>query len=193
VVLISSCQTAELKKGRTPRYQINEAHLSAVQTRSQAPARLPFADGHTWWAKGRRRTAGAWPQAAFRLILSSPAEGGKTAAKGPGKPPLRLRKRPEFLACRAGEKRRGRLFLVEALDSGDPTRPPRVGLTVTKKVGTAVERNRIRRRIREALRIKAAGDMAPGTDYVIVARREVLDAPFAQLSAELSRRLARKP
>lgn len=125
--------------------------------------------------------------------MNGPAQVGKVAADGAGKAPSRLRKRAEFLACRAGEKRRGRYFLVEVLDSGDPTRAPRVGLTVTKKVGTAVERNRIRRRIREALRIKAAGDMAPGTDYVIVARREVLGATFAQLSAELSRRLARKP
>lgn len=105
----------------------------------------------------------------------------------------RLRKRAEFLAVRAGEKRRGRLFLLEVLDSGDRERRARTGITVTKKVGNAVERNRIRRRIREALRIKAAGDMTPGTDYVIVARREVLNVPFAQLSTELSRRIAKKP
>jgi len=105
----------------------------------------------------------------------------------------RLRKRADFLAVRAGEKRRGRLFLLEVLDSGNRERPARTGITVTKKVGNAVERNRIRRRIREALRIKAAGDMTPGTDYVIVARREVLNVPFAQLSTELSRRIAKKP
>lgn len=105
----------------------------------------------------------------------------------------RLRKRAEFLAVRAGQKRRGRLFLLEVLDSGDRDRPARTGITVTKKVGNAVERNRIRRRIREALRIKAAGDMVAGTDYVIVARRDVLNAPFAQLSEELSRRIAKKP
>jgi ribonuclease P protein component len=103
-------------------------------------------------------------------------------------PAERLRKRPEFLAVRRGEKRRGRLFLVEVLDRGDAG-PPRVGLTVTKKVGNAVERNRIRRRLKEVLRVHAAGDMAPGIDYVIVGRREVLDAPFGVLKAELSRRI----
>jgi ribonuclease P protein component len=66
--------------------------------------------------------------------------------------------------------------------------PPRYGITVTRKVGNAVVRNRIRRRLREAVRVHAADDMAAGTDYVIVARQDALTAPFAALSAELSRR-----
>jgi ribonuclease P protein component len=103
----------------------------------------------------------------------------------------RLRKRAEFLAVRQGEKRRGRLFLLEVLDRGD-TCEPRVGFTVTKKVGNAVTRNRIRRRLKEAVRTHAAGDMADGNDYVIVGRRDVLDVPFGALKAELSRRISRK-
>ncbi|MGN6770292.1 MAG: ribonuclease P protein component [Rhizobiaceae bacterium] len=103
----------------------------------------------------------------------------------------RLRKRAEFLAVRQGEKRRGRLFLLEVLDRGD-TGEPRVGFTVTKKVGNAVTRNRIRRRLKEAVRTHAAGDMADGNDYVIVGRRDVLDVPFGALKAELSRRISRK-
>jgi ribonuclease P protein component len=109
-----------------------------------------------------------------------------------GKPellsPLRLRKRAEFLAVRRGEKRRGRLFLMEVLDRG-VTEAPRVGFTVTKKVGNAVVRNRIRRRLREAVRVHAAGDMKPGKDYVIVGREDILTAPFDELAAELSRRI----
>ena len=105
-----------------------------------------------------------------------------------GKQPGRLKKRPEFLAVRRGEKRRGRLFLLEVLDRADD-KPPRFGLTVTKKVGNAVVRNRIRRRLREATRVHAAGDMATGSDYVIVGRREVLGTPFDDLKRELSRRI----
>ena len=107
-----------------------------------------------------------------------------------GKQPGRLKKRSEFLAVRRGEKRRGRLFLLEALDRADGE-PPRFGLTVTKKVGNAVVRNRVRRRLREAMRVHAADDMATGSDYVIVGRREVLDAPFDDLKRELSRRIRR--
>jgi ribonuclease P protein component len=101
----------------------------------------------------------------------------------------RLRKRAEFLAVRRGEKRRGRLFLLETMDRGDGG-TPRVGFTVTKKVGNAVQRNRIRRRLKEAVRLHAAGDMAPGNDYVIVGRTEILTAPFGTLTSELSRRIA---
>ena len=67
--------------------------------------------------------------------------------------------------------------------------PPRLGITVTRKAGSAVERNRIRRRLREAVRTHAADDMRPGTDYVIVGRREILNASFPMLKDELSRRI----
>ncbi|MGB3502661.1 MAG: ribonuclease P protein component [Mesorhizobium sp.] len=103
------------------------------------------------------------------------------------RPPKKLRKRAEFLAVRAGEKRRGRLFLLEARDRGDGGEP-RLGITVTRKVGNAAVRNRVRRRLKEAVRLHAANDMAASTDYVVVARREVLSAPFNALKAELSRR-----
>jgi ribonuclease P protein component len=108
--------------------------------------------------------------------------------KPTGTPPVRLKKRSDFLAVRRGEKRRGRMFLVEALDRND-AEPPRYGITVTRKVGNAVLRNRIRRRIREAVRVHVAGDMSPGTDYVIVARRDVAGATFDELVGELSRRM----
>lgn len=106
-----------------------------------------------------------------------------------GKPVVqRLRKRAEFLAVRRGEKRRGRLFLLEVMDRKDDG-AARVGFTVTKKAGNAVRRNRIRRRLREAVRLHAAGDMASGNDYVIVGRADILSAPFGTLTSELSRRI----
>ncbi|NMG37635.1 ribonuclease P protein component [Chelativorans sp. ZYF759] len=100
----------------------------------------------------------------------------------------RLTRRAEFLAARNGEKRRGKLFLLEVRDRKDGG-PPRLGITVTRKVGNAVVRNRIRRRIREAVRQYAGNDMAAGNDYVVVGRNEVLDAPFETLKRELSRRI----
>lgn len=105
--------------------------------------------------------------------------------------PIKLRKRSEFLAVQRGEKRRGRLFLLEVLDRRDDG-PPRVGITVTKRQGNAVERNRMRRRLREAVRIRAARDMADGNDYVIVARRDILSTRFSALTSELSRRIRGK-
>ena len=109
----------------------------------------------------------------------------------PGTAPItRLKKRAEFLAVRQGEKRRGPYFLLETRNRGDEA-GPRVGYTVTKKAGNAVERNRIRRRLKEAVRVCAAADMSPGRDYVIVGRRDLLGAPFDAIKAELKRRIRR--
>ena len=80
---------------------------------------------------------------------------------------------------------------MEVLDRGDEG-APRVGFTVTKKVGNAVVRNRVRRRLKEAVRVHAAGDMQPGNDYVIVGREEVLTTPFGAIASELSRRIRAK-
>ena len=80
----------------------------------------------------------------------------------------RLKSRPQFLAVRKGETRRGRTFLLEVLDRHQPDEAPRVGFTVTKKHGNAVERNRMRRRLKEAVRHSAAFAMKNGHDYVIV-------------------------
>lgn len=107
-------------------------------------------------------------------------------------PPPRLRRRAEFLAVRKGGKRRGRLFLLEVLARGDDG-PARAGFTVTKKVGNAVQRNRVRRRLKEALRVHAAPEMQPGHDYVFVGRDDVLAAPFDRLAAEMTRRLRASP
>jgi len=69
--------------------------------------------------------------------------------------------------------------------------PPRVGLSVSKKVGTAVERNRVRRRLREVVRQSGALQLQRGHDYVLVARRTALAASFAGLIEELERALKR--
>ncbi|KQZ50650.1 ribonuclease P protein component [Rhizobium sp. Root149] len=105
----------------------------------------------------------------------------------------RLKSRPQFLAVRDGEKRRGPLFLLEVLDRKDPASEPRVGFTVTKKQGNAVERNRMKRRLREAVRQSAQFAMKDGHDYVIVARRELLSAPFADVTKALSERIGSRP
>ena len=78
----------------------------------------------------------------------------------------RLKSRPQFLAVRAGEKRRGKYILLEVLDHNDPQTPPRVGFTVTKKHGNSVERNRMRRRLRAIGHELVVGGYA-GADVVV--------------------------
>jgi len=69
--------------------------------------------------------------------------------------------------------------------------PPRFGFTVTKKIGGAVVRNRIRRRLRAAVQNVDPLPARPGQDYVIVARREALGMPFPLLKESLARALLR--
>ncbi|WP_455476399.1 ribonuclease P protein component [Bartonella sp. B17] len=114
------------------------------------------------------------------------------------KHPCRIRKRADFLAVRTGEKRRGPLFLLEVKPREQTAKMKhplvaRVGFTVTRKNGNAVKRNRIKRRLREAVRVGLTDEIEAGTDYVIVAHRDVLHAPFTSLINELSRRVRIKP
>ncbi|AKI02432.1 ribonuclease P protein component [Hoeflea sp. IMCC20628] len=103
--------------------------------------------------------------------------------------PGRLKTRPEFLAVQKGKRLRGPYFLLESLDRGKPDQAPRIGFTVTKKQGNSVERNRMRRRLREAVRLMAGVPFKPGHDYVVVARRDTLAAPFDKLVAALTERV----
>lgn len=57
----------------------------------------------------------------------------------------------------------------------------RVGITVSKKLGHAVVRNRIRRRLREVYRLHES-EFTPGWDIVVVARSKALTAPFGKLT-----------
>ena len=63
----------------------------------------------------------------------------------------------------------------------------RVGFTVTKKMGGAVVRNRIRRRLKEALRLSRELEARPDHDYVVMAQQEALKQRFDRLQADLKR------
>lgn len=103
----------------------------------------------------------------------------------------RLRKRADFLAAAKGQRFFLPAFALQARcgGSGQPGQA-RFGITVTRKTGTAVERNRIRRRLREAIRTSSGMDARPGCDYVIVARRDAISRPFAALVRDLERAVA---
>lgn len=101
----------------------------------------------------------------------------------------RLRRRSEFLAATKGQRLNAGAFSLQALQRGAGG-APRFGLTVTKKTGNAVERARIRRRLKEAIRTAKALPVRAGHDYVLVARREALTIPFVELCAEIGRALA---
>lgn len=106
----------------------------------------------------------------------------------------RLRRRSEFLAVTAGRR-----FHTERMTAQGQVRPApaeagpaglRIGFTITKRVGRATERNRIRRRLRAAVSAIAADAPPVAADVVLVARRPALHADFATLKDDLLRALS---
>jgi ribonuclease P protein component len=80
---------------------------------------------------------------------------------------------------------------VDKATSGfDGDEPARVGFVVSKAVGSAVTRNRVKRRLRHLMRERVAG-LDEGSLVVVRALPAAADAPYADLGAELDRCLAR--
>ena len=101
-----------------------------------------------------------------------------------GEPLGRLTKRAEFQRVSRGGRVSVETFTLQSRrreGTGREAFSARVGLTVTKSVGGAVERNRIRRRLREALRAAAPLETETDHNYVLMARREALGRRFAAL------------
>ena len=102
----------------------------------------------------------------------------------------RLRHRADFLAAASGPRAPATAFVLQIRERRDGG-PLRVGYTVSRKVGNAVERNRVRRRLREIVRRTAQAGMRPGHDYVLIGRRAALGLPFERIVDEFDRALKR--
>ena len=93
----------------------------------------------------------------------------------------RLRQRSDFLAAAAGVKVATPAFVLQARQRSDEG-PVRVGFTVSKKVGNAPERNRVRRRLREIFRRGRLQLTRPGLALVVNVRQGAADASFEELA-----------
>jgi ribonuclease P protein component len=102
----------------------------------------------------------------------------------------RLKRRTDFRAAAAGLRASVGTFVVQARRRAEDG-PVRIGFTVSRQVGNAVERNRVRRRLREMVRLSAGGGMHDGHDYVLIGRRAALAVPFGQMRRELDTALGR--
>lgn len=103
-----------------------------------------------------------------------------------------LKRRAEFLRVRGGGRWSGPAFVLEARARTEPalTEGARFGFTVTRKVGNAVVRNRIRRRLKAVVQ-QLAADVSPSHDYVVIARAAAHDRAFADLKQDMARALSR--
>ena len=184
-----------------------EADLSTQQARAQAPARLPRPHGDGRRPQGVERAPRPRPQEAFRLIAGTADRRGAPRdlaadATAPIEPQFldkaapaaealgRLRRRAEFQRVARGRRKALDAFTLQAVrreDGDNDPAGPRVGFTITRKVGNAVVRNRIRRRLKEALRAARLLEAEADHDYVLIARREALARSFAALVEDLRR------
>ena len=147
----------------------DEAHFSAEQPGPRTAPRLSSSQRDGRRPQNPRGAPGARPQEAQRLTT--------------------LRKRSDFLAANAGRRASapGFVLLVRDRADGDPAK--RVGFTVTKKIGGAVVRNRMKRRLRALAReFLPAGGIA-GSDHVLIGRAGGIERDFALLRQELARAL----
>lgn len=99
-------------------------------------------------------------------------------------PMERLLLRKDFLAAARASSRAVKGAVVQ-MRLRDDENAPRVGFTVTKKLGNAVKRNRIRRRLKEAARTALTRDFQPGRDYVIIGRAGTEARDFTALVSDI--------
>lgn len=107
----------------------------------------------------------------------------------------RLKRRAEFVrAAKAGLHASGPGMAVQAYRRRSGEEPGdciRVGFTTSKKVGNAVIRNRVRRRLREVAEQVLPAEGKPGHDYVLVGRADAKDRDFQDLLADVRHALAK--
>jgi ribonuclease P protein component len=100
-----------------------------------------------------------------------------------------IKKRSDFLAANRGKRYATPGFVLLVKDRQDDDPAIRLGITITKKVGNAVVRNRMRRRFR-ALAAELLGDKGKaGADHVIIGRDGGIEKDFGELRADFSRAL----
>jgi ribonuclease P protein component len=95
-----------------------------------------------------------------------------------------LKRRQDFIAAAKALSWGTPAFLLQVRPRGDDT-PARVGFTCTKKLGNAVTRNRIKRRLREAARLGLSGIARPSFDYVLIGRSAAMSQDFEILKSDL--------
>jgi ribonuclease P protein component len=150
---------------------MREAHVPAQHPEAQEDARLPQPHAH---ARRPGRDQG-----------SSPA--------GP-RPPLgliwRIRDRATFVALSRARARRQGPVTLRYIPGSDGA-PARVAVATNRAAGNAVSRNRLRRRLRAAVRAHEA-ELVDGGAYLFAGGREAITAPFATLTAAVGE-LLREP
>ena len=149
----------------------DEAHLSAEQSGSGTASRFPSAVGNGSGPQHSARASGTRSQEAERLTT--------------------IRKRRDFLAANSAKRATTAGFILQMRQRADDSVAKRVGFTVTKKVGNAVTRNRMKRRLRALARDVLPDAGVCGADHILIGRAGQVERDFAKLKADLQSALAK--
>ena len=158
----------------------DEAHFSAEPLGSRTPPWLSRPFGNAGRPQGAGSPPCTRPQDSFRLI--EPTAG----------PALRvIGRRADFLAANGGKRAPmpGFVLLVRNRSDGDPAM--RLGITVTKKIGNAVVRNRMKRRFRALAREILPAIGLPGSDHILIGRATGIERSFDDLRRDLGKALGK--
>jgi ribonuclease P protein component len=159
----------------------HEAHFPAEQSRACPSPRFPPAHVDRRWPQHPERPPRAWPQEAVGLshgIANRDMRGYSI-----------IKKRSDFLAANRGKRYATPGFVLLVKDRHDDDPAIRLGITITKKVGNAVVRNRMRRRFRELARDMLADKGQAGADHILIGRDGGIEREFGELRADMARAL----
>jgi ribonuclease P protein component len=167
---------------------MDETNFPAKQQATQENARIPRAHEHAGRTAGAEEAAGKGTQASHGGHSTETAQVTDATAVGRRSQrfprALRLRKRREFLAVqRKGRRQTAPHFVVITRRRKDL--PSRLGITTSRRVGTAPERNRVRRLVREFFR-RQVPPTSP-RDIVVIARPGAARLSYGEVTEQLSR------
>ena len=147
----------------------DETYLSTESAAAPPDSRLPCAHGDQERAHGPQTPARQRPQTVIRIVIN------------------KLRRRAEFTRVyERGTRWRARFMTCFALPN--ELGIPRLGIAASQKIGNAVVRNRAKRLVRELFR---SHKLLTGIDIVVIPRREMIDASWANLEADYRAALQR--
>jgi ribonuclease P protein component len=176
----------------------DEKDLSTPQPPTQTDSRFPGADGHARRKTSAQAPAGQGPQALGNL------NSGQAARLIPDRTPLsfgaadRLHRSSEYLRLqRHGVRHQSAHFVLYAGTIGEDARS-RLGITVSRRIGNAVARNRIKRRVRECFRRSLREQFTAGVSLIVIARvgaasltRDAMDNEIITAASKLKGKLTR--
>lgn len=102
-----------------------------------------------------------------------------------------ITKRSDFLAANRGKRYATPGFVLLVKDRQDQSADIRLGITITKKVGNAVVRNRMRRRFRALAQEMLGQNGKPGADHILIGRDSGVEREFGALRADLAKALGK--